>query len=80
MIQKMEGHHGEVWALALSNEGKFVVSGSHDRSIRVWEKTDEPVSTNPSYPRADFRSIDGCLLILPTCSLFLVLVVPRGGA
>jgi hypothetical protein len=40
----MEGHHGEVWALAVSNEGKFVVSGSHDRSIRVWEKTDEPVS------------------------------------
>ncbi|KIJ37465.1 hypothetical protein M422DRAFT_178030 [Sphaerobolus stellatus SS14] len=42
-IQKLEGHHGEVWALALSNHGKFVVTGSHDKSIRVWEKLDEPL-------------------------------------
>jgi U3 small nucleolar RNA-associated protein 12 len=42
-IQKFEGHHGEVWALALSHHGNFVVTGSHDKSIRVWEKLDEPV-------------------------------------
>ncbi|KAI0638283.1 WD-repeat-containing protein [Trametes polyzona] len=42
-IQKLEGHHGEVWALAVSNHGKFVVTGSHDKSIRVWEKLDEPL-------------------------------------
>ncbi|CCM04814.1 uncharacterized protein FIBRA_07007 [Fibroporia radiculosa] len=42
-IQKLEGHHGEVWALAVSNQGKFVVTGSHDKSIRVWEKLDEPL-------------------------------------
>ncbi|KAH9938569.1 WD40 repeat-like protein [Fomitopsis serialis] len=42
-IQKLDGHHGEVWALAVSNTGKFVVSGSHDKSIRVWEKLDEPL-------------------------------------
>ncbi|TFY59804.1 hypothetical protein EVJ58_g5546 [Rhodofomes roseus] len=47
-IQKLEGHHGEVWALAVSNTGKFVVTGSHDKSIRVWEKLDEPKSTNAS--------------------------------
>lgn len=40
-IQRLEGHHGEVWALAVSNQGKFVVTGSHDKSIRVWEKLDE---------------------------------------
>jgi len=45
-IQKLEGHHGEVWALAVSHHGKFVVTGSHDKSIRVWEKLDEPVSAN----------------------------------
>lgn len=39
----MDGHHGEVWAVAVSQQAKFVVTGSHDRSIRVWEKTDEPV-------------------------------------
>jgi len=43
-IQKLEGHHSEVWALALSHHGNFVVTGSHDKSIRVWEKLDEPVS------------------------------------
>ncbi len=45
LIQKLEGHHGEVWALAVSNQGKFVVTGSHDKSVRVWEKLDEPVSS-----------------------------------
>ncbi|KAL4241239.1 TBC1 domain family involved in cilium biogenesis [Abortiporus biennis] len=42
-IQRLEGHHGEIWALAVSNHGKFVVTGSHDKSIRVWEKLDEPL-------------------------------------
>jgi U3 small nucleolar RNA-associated protein 12 len=46
-IQKLEGHHGEVWALALSHHGNFVVTGSHDKSIRIWEKLEEPVSIAP---------------------------------
>jgi len=32
-----------VWALTVSHKGNFVVTGSHDKSIRVWEKLDEPV-------------------------------------
>ncbi|KAF8341630.1 uncharacterized protein EI90DRAFT_3279024 [Cantharellus anzutake] len=40
-IQKFNGHHGEIWALVVSGAGKFVVTGSHDKSIRVWEKTDD---------------------------------------
>jgi U3 small nucleolar RNA-associated protein 12 len=43
LIQKLEGHHGEIWALAVSNKSAFVVTGSHDKSIRIWEKTDEPL-------------------------------------
>jgi U3 small nucleolar RNA-associated protein 12 len=35
------GHHGEVWGLAVAKYGAFVVTGSHDRSLRVWNKTDE---------------------------------------
>jgi len=43
LIQKLEGHHGEIWALAVSNRSAFVITGSHDKSIRIWEKTDEPL-------------------------------------
>lgn len=36
-----QGHHGEVWALAVSPNGKSVVTSSHDHSLRLWEKTEE---------------------------------------
>ncbi|KAF2403874.1 WD40 repeat-like protein [Trichodelitschia bisporula] len=42
-VQKMDGHHGEVWAMAVSKTGEFVVTASHDKSIRVWNQTDEPI-------------------------------------
>jgi U3 small nucleolar RNA-associated protein 12 len=42
-IQKLDGHHGEIWALAVSRTGTFLVSASHDKSIRVWEQTDEQI-------------------------------------
>lgn len=42
-IQRISGHHGEIWALAVSHSGNFIVSASHDKSIRVWEETDEQI-------------------------------------
>lgn len=42
-IQKLEGHHGEIWALAVSQTGEFLVTASHDKSIRVWQQTDEQI-------------------------------------
>ncbi|KAI9745193.1 MAG: hypothetical protein M1818_001471 [Claussenomyces sp. TS43310] len=42
-IQRLDGHHEEIWALAVSRTGAFVVSASHDKSIRVWEQTDEQI-------------------------------------
>lgn len=42
-IQKLEGHHGEIWALAVSRTGEFLVSASHDKSIRLWKQTDEQI-------------------------------------
>jgi U3 small nucleolar RNA-associated protein 12 len=42
-IQRLDGHHDEVWALAVSRAGKFLVSASHDKSIRVWDQTDEQI-------------------------------------
>ena len=42
-IQRLDGHHGEIWALAVSKTGEFLVSASHDKSIRVWEQTNEQI-------------------------------------
>lgn len=42
-IQRLDGHHGEIWALAVSKTGAFLVSASHDKSIRVWEQSDEQI-------------------------------------
>lgn len=33
----------EIWTMGISNDGKFVVTGSHDKSMRLWEKTNEPL-------------------------------------
>lgn len=42
LLLTLEGHHAEVWCLAVSSLGDFFVTGSHDRSIRRWERTEEP--------------------------------------
>lgn len=42
-IQKLEGHHGEIWALAVAHSGEFIVTASHDKSIRTWYQTDEQI-------------------------------------
>ena len=42
-IQKLEGHYGEIWALTVSRTGEFLASASHDKSIRVWDQTDEQI-------------------------------------
>jgi U3 small nucleolar RNA-associated protein 12 len=42
-VQKMEGHHGEIWAMVVSKTGDFIVTASHDKSLRIWSLTDEPI-------------------------------------
>jgi len=42
-ILTLHAHHAEVWALAVSSVGDFLVSSSNDRSIRIWQQTDEQV-------------------------------------
>ncbi|OAL55940.1 WD40 repeat-like protein [Pyrenochaeta sp. DS3sAY3a] len=42
-IQKFKGHHGEIWAMTIGRTGDFVVTASHDKSIRIWSKSDEPI-------------------------------------
>ena len=33
----------EIWAMSVSNDGKYVLTASHDKSLRLWEKTREPL-------------------------------------
>lgn len=42
-IQRLDGHHGEVWSIVISHSGNFFVSAGHDKSIRVWDETEEQI-------------------------------------
>ena len=42
-IQKLQGHHGEIWALVVSRTGEFLATASHDKSIRIWQQTNEQI-------------------------------------
>jgi len=42
-IITFQGHQGAVWALTISSNGKYVVSASADKSLRLWERTQEPL-------------------------------------
>ena len=42
-IQRLDGHHGEVWSIAMARSGNFLISAGHDKSIRVWDETDEQI-------------------------------------
>ncbi len=37
----LQGHHSEIWCMAVNSTGTFIITGSHDRSLRFWEQTDE---------------------------------------
>lgn len=42
-LKPPQGHHREVWCLAISPNGDHLASASHDKSMRLWERTREPV-------------------------------------
>ncbi|GIL45803.1 hypothetical protein Vafri_2953 [Volvox africanus] len=42
LLLELPGHQGELWCCGISQFGDFVVTGSHDRSIRRWERSSEP--------------------------------------
>lgn len=41
MLMTLNGHLGEVWCIAVAKLGRFVVSCSADRSLRIWNRLDE---------------------------------------
>lgn len=50
LILTLEGHHAEIWCLAISHHGDFVITGSHDRSLRCWKRSDDLFSTEVFMP------------------------------
>jgi WD40 repeat protein len=37
LLRSLEGHTHGVWAVAVSPDGRFIVSGSSDGTVKVWE-------------------------------------------
>ncbi|CAD1810837.1 WD domain, G-beta repeat family protein [Candida parapsilosis] len=42
-IQQLPAHQSEVWCMAISKNGLFMCSTSHDHSIRLWSATSDQV-------------------------------------
>jgi len=42
-ILALPGHHAEVWGIVVSHTGDLLVTGSNDRSLRVWHRTEDQV-------------------------------------
>lgn len=36
LLAVLRGHTGQVWDLAFSRDGKYLISGAYDRSLRIW--------------------------------------------
>ena len=36
-VRTMTGHSGEVFSVAISADGKRVVSGSDDKTVKIWD-------------------------------------------
>jgi len=36
-VRTLTGHSGSVWSLAFSPDGKLVVSGSDDDTVKIWD-------------------------------------------
>jgi WD40 repeat protein len=43
----IEGHTDEVDSVAFSPDGKHIVSGSHDKTIRVWDAVTGDIVSGP---------------------------------
>ncbi len=63
---KIQGHTSNIYSVAYSPDGKYIISGSDDRSIKIWESDTgkELKQLNVNYFILKFRDIQILLEVL----------------
>jgi WD40 repeat protein len=51
LVAVLKGHEGEVWSVAFSGDGKRLLSGGQDQSVRLWDLTGNEPRTILELPR-----------------------------
>ncbi|MEQ6119116.1 caspase family protein [Reichenbachiella sp. MALMAid0571] len=59
MVTKLEGHEDVVFTVNMSTDSRWVISGSHDQSIRLWDAKKVGVEKNISPTATCFFSKEG---------------------
>ena len=50
--EKQDAHSGTIWSVGFSPDGKTIVSGSWDQTIKVWDANPSPDSKTAEYIRS----------------------------
>ena len=58
MILLLSGHSGDVYSVALSADGKKIVSGSWDRTVKIWDTDSGEVIHTLSGDRYELKIIE----------------------
>ncbi|KAJ7443867.1 WD40-repeat-containing domain protein, partial [Mycena latifolia] len=56
--EPLQGHTGQVWSVAFSSDGKKIVSGSSDHTVRIWDAESGAAVKEPLQGHTDWvRSV-----------------------
>lgn len=69
LLLTLDGHHKEIWCMTISHRGDFIITGAHDRSIRRWDRTDEPFFIEVCFLFCDQ------IIVFHFCLIFMLLPI-----